>query len=76
MRNEMSSRRVVATGKRSAEKSTRRHLDLSHTHAVKVLPKQCPHLRLIQIGCGGIGAFLGIHVLSAMIMANIFLESM
>ncbi|HNA87040.1 MAG TPA: ThiF family adenylyltransferase, partial [Nitrospira sp.] len=29
---------------------------------MKVLPKQCPRLHVIQIGCGGIGAFLGIHV--------------
>jgi hypothetical protein len=59
----MSSRQVVTAGNRSwLESKHRHHLDLSHTHAVNVLPKQCPHLRLIQIGCGGIGAFLGIHV--------------
>jgi len=38
------------------------HLDLNHVHAVRVLHKQCLNLHLIQVGCGGIGAFLGIHV--------------
>ena len=58
----MSSRHVVTAGNRSTEQNTSTHLDLSHVHAVNVLPKQCQRLHLIQIGCGGIGAFLGIHV--------------
>lgn len=62
MRGEMSSRQVVTAGNRSIEQNTSTHLDLSHVHAVNVLPKQCQRLHLIQIGCGGIGAFLGIHV--------------
>ncbi|HMZ56135.1 MAG TPA: ThiF family adenylyltransferase [Nitrospira sp.] len=62
MRHEKSSQQVAAVTHLATSHENRRHLDLSHTHAVKVLPKQCPHLRLIQIGCGGIGAFLGIHV--------------
>lgn len=34
-------------------------VDLSHLRAARILPKRCASLRLIQVGCGGIGAFLG-----------------
>lgn len=33
-------------------------LDLSHLQSVRVLPKSCPNLHMIQVGCGGIGAYL------------------
>lgn len=33
-------------------------LDFSHLRAVHILPKHCPELHLIQVGCGGIGAQL------------------
>jgi len=36
-------------------------LDLSHAFARRILPRQCPALRLIQVGCGGIGGMLAIH---------------
>lgn len=32
--------------------------DFSHLQSVRVLPKHCSHLHLIQVGCGGIGAQL------------------
>lgn len=33
-------------------------LDLSHLQSVRVLPKHCSHLHIIQVGCGGIGSQL------------------
>lgn len=33
-------------------------LDFSHLHAVKLFPRHCAQLHLIQVGCGGIGAQL------------------
>lgn len=33
-------------------------LDFSHLHSVRLLPKHCTELHLIQVGCGGIGAQL------------------
>lgn len=36
-------------------------LDLSHAFARLIMPRRCPSLRLIQVGCGGIGGMLALH---------------
>ena len=36
-------------------------LDFSHAHASVILPRQCSTLRLIQVGCGGIGSMLALQ---------------
>ena len=43
----------------SAVPTSRPMVDLGHLHAARILPKRCAALRLIQVGCGGIGGFLG-----------------
>lgn len=55
----MSPRQRRKTPTASAAPDPRPVLDLSHLRAARVVPKHCSALRLIQVGCGGIGGFLG-----------------
>jgi len=54
----MTTRRRSRPSKPSTAPAPQPLLDLGHLHAARVLPKQCAALRLIQVGCGGIGGFL------------------
>lgn len=36
-------------------------LDLSHVTARTVMPRRCKSIRLVQVGCGGIGGMLALH---------------
>lgn len=55
----MTTRRRPKAATRKTSSAAPLTVNLSHLHAARVLPKRCPSLRLIQVGCGGIGAFLG-----------------
>lgn len=55
----MTARRRRTPPTTSTTSAPRPVVDLSHLHAARILPKRCAALRLIQVGCGGIGGFLG-----------------